>query len=63
MLANFKQSGYVEDYQHQLQSLMARTSDLPPRQQVNLFTSGLKEELRTIESQQPGNFGIAMNMA
>ncbi|PPR81890.1 hypothetical protein GOBAR_AA38825 [Gossypium barbadense] len=40
------------------------TTDLKPRQQVNLFTAGLVEELRIdIEMQQPGNLGVAMNMA
>ncbi|KAJ1410099.1 Leucine-rich repeat domain superfamily [Sesbania bispinosa] len=56
--------GFVEEYQRQFQSLLSRTSDLKPHQQVDLFTAGLVEELRIdIEMQQPGNLGIAMNMA
>ncbi|KAL1172100.1 hypothetical protein V6Z11_A05G326500 [Gossypium hirsutum] len=63
-LANLRQTGMVEEYQRQFQSLLARTTDLKPRQQVNLFTAGLVEELRIdIEMQQPGNLGVAMNMA
>ncbi|KAL4324350.1 hypothetical protein GQ457_11G020520 [Hibiscus cannabinus] len=63
-LANLKQTGTVEEYQSQFQSLLARISDLKPRQQVDLFTAGLVEELRIdIEMQQPGNLGVAMNMA
>ncbi|KAJ1381359.1 Retrotransposon gag domain [Sesbania bispinosa] len=63
-LANLKQMGSVEEYQRQFQSLLSRTSDLKPHQQVDLFTVGLVEELRIdIEMQQPGNLGIAMNMA
>ena len=55
-LANLKQKGTAEDYQCQFQSLLARTSDLNPRQQVNLFTAGLGEGLRIeVELQQPGN--------
>ncbi|KAJ1400267.1 Retrotransposon gag domain [Sesbania bispinosa] len=63
-LANLKQMGSVEEYQRQFQSLLSRTSDLKHHQQVDLFTAGLVEELRIdIEMQQPGNLGIAMNMA
>ncbi|KAK5847245.1 hypothetical protein PVK06_003550 [Gossypium arboreum] len=63
-LANLRQTGTVEEYQRQFQSLLARTTDLKPRQQVNLFTAGLVEELRIdIEMQQPGNLGVAMDMA
>jgi hypothetical protein len=63
-LANFKQIGSVEDYQRQFQTLLARTHDLKPRQQVDLFTAGLIDELRIdIELQQPGNLGVAMNLA
>ncbi|XP_052876295.1 uncharacterized protein LOC128282166 [Gossypium arboreum] len=63
-LANLRQIGTVEEYQRQFQSLQAKTTDLKPRQQVNLFIAGLVEELRIdIEMQQPGNLGVAMNMA
>ncbi|KAK8503057.1 hypothetical protein V6N12_011317 [Hibiscus sabdariffa] len=63
-LANLKQTGTVEEYQSQFQSLLARISDLKPRQQVDLFTAGLVEDLRIdIKMQQPGNLGVAMNMA
>ncbi|XP_016665517.2 uncharacterized protein [Gossypium hirsutum] len=62
-LVNLRQTGTVEEYQRQFQSLLARTTDLKPRQQVNLFITGLVEELRIdIEMQQPGNLGVAMNM-
>ena len=63
-LANLKQKGTVEEYQRQFQSLLVRASDLKPRQQVNLFIVGLMEGLRIeVELQQPGNLGIAMNIA
>ncbi|KAK8497643.1 hypothetical protein V6N12_042831 [Hibiscus sabdariffa] len=63
-LANLKYSGTVEEYKSQFQSLLARISDLKPRQQVDLFTARLVEELRIdIEMQQSGNLGVAMNMA
>ncbi|PPS11403.1 hypothetical protein GOBAR_AA09241 [Gossypium barbadense] len=63
-LANLKQIGTVEKYQRQFQSLLARTTDLKPQQQVNLFTAGLVEDLRIdIEMQQSRNLGVAMNMA
>ncbi|KAG6518122.1 hypothetical protein ZIOFF_021524 [Zingiber officinale] len=63
-LANLNQTSSVEDYQRQFQSHLARTSDLRPQQQVDLFTAGLVEDLRIdIELQKPENLGIAMNMA
>ncbi|XP_016745984.1 uncharacterized protein [Gossypium hirsutum] len=63
-LVNLRQTGTVEEYQCQFQSLLARTTDLKPRQQVNLFTAELVEELRIdIEMQQPENLGVAMNIA
>ncbi|PPR86409.1 hypothetical protein GOBAR_AA34282 [Gossypium barbadense] len=63
-LANLKQTGTVEEYQHQFQSLLAGTTNLKPRQQVNLFTAGLIKELRIdIEMQKPKNHGVATNMA
>ncbi|XP_052888068.1 uncharacterized protein LOC128296664 [Gossypium arboreum] len=63
-LANLRQTETVEEYQRQFQSLLARTTDLKPRQQVNLFTAGLVEELRIdIKMQQARNLGVAMNMA
>ncbi|PPS12418.1 hypothetical protein GOBAR_AA08225 [Gossypium barbadense] len=62
-LVNLRQTGTVEEYQCQFQSLLARTTDLKPPQQVNLFIIGLLEELRIdIEMQQPGNLRVAMNM-
>ncbi|KAL1156025.1 hypothetical protein V6Z11_A08G064400 [Gossypium hirsutum] len=63
-LANLRQTGTVEEYQRQFQSLLARTTDLKPQQQVNLFTAGLVDELRIdIKMQQARNIGVAMNMA
>nr|XP_012466044.1 unnamed protein product [Gossypium raimondii]XP_012466045.1 unnamed protein product [Gossypium raimondii] len=63
-LANLRQTGTAEEYQRQFQSLLARTTDFKPRQQVNFFTAGLVEELRIdIEMQQPENLRVAMNMA
>ena len=63
-LSNLKQRGSVEEYQRQFQSLLARTTDLKPNQQVSLFTAGLVESLRIeVELHQPGNLGIAMNLA
>ncbi|PPD96114.1 hypothetical protein GOBAR_AA39648 [Gossypium barbadense] len=63
-LANLRQIGTVEEYQHQFQSLLTKTTNLKPRQQVNLFATRLVEEIRIdIEMQQLGNLGIVMNMA
>ncbi|PPS15505.1 hypothetical protein GOBAR_AA05071 [Gossypium barbadense] len=63
-LTNLRQIGTVEEDQCQFQSLLDRTVDLKPRQQVNLFNAGLVEEFRIdIEMQQPKNIGVAMNMA
>ncbi|XP_057443976.1 uncharacterized protein LOC130736147 [Lotus japonicus] len=46
------------------QSLLARNSDLKYHHKVDMFTTGLTEELRIdIEMQQPKNLGAAMNLA
>ncbi|KAJ1420430.1 FAR1 DNA-binding domain [Sesbania bispinosa] len=61
LLIEIKIGIMVKDLTH---ALILRTSDLKPHQQVDLFTAGLVEELKIdIEMQQPGNLGIAMNMA
>lgn len=44
-LANLKKTRYVDDYQCQFQSLLAITHDLKPKQQVDLFSGGLIDEL------------------
>ncbi|PPD68682.1 hypothetical protein GOBAR_DD34439 [Gossypium barbadense] len=63
-LANLRQTGTIEEYQCQFQLLLARITDLKPRQQVNLFTVRLVEELQIAnEIQQSKNLGVAMNMA
>ncbi|PPD94883.1 hypothetical protein GOBAR_DD08084 [Gossypium barbadense] len=63
-LANLRQTGTVEEYQCQFLSQLARTTDLKPRQKVNLSTAELVEERRIdIEMQQQENLGVAMNMA
>ncbi|PPR94587.1 hypothetical protein GOBAR_AA26086 [Gossypium barbadense] len=52
------------DWGHFKECCHVRATDLKPRQQVNLFTVGLIEELRIdIEKQQPKNLRVAMNMA
>lgn len=45
-LANLKHTGSVEKYQSQFQSLLPRTYDLTPCQQVSLFIARLKEDIR-----------------
>lgn len=52
-LANLKQTGFVDDYQRQFQSLPTRTRDLKLKQQVDLFSVRMINELRIdIELQQ-----------
>src|SRR3954466_11159572 len=63
-LANLKHLGSAKDYQCQFQSLLARTHNLKLRQQVDVCTDRLVDELRIdIEIQQPKNLGVAFNMA
>jgi hypothetical protein len=54
----------VEEYQRQFSVLLCHCDDLSPSQQVNMFTSGLGEPLRTdIELQAPTNLQSAMSLA
>ncbi|PPD92340.1 hypothetical protein GOBAR_DD10705 [Gossypium barbadense] len=63
-LVNLRQTGIVEESQHQFQSLLARTANLKHQQQVNLLTTGLVEELRSdTEMQQAENLEVVINMA
>ncbi|PPD71879.1 hypothetical protein GOBAR_DD31225 [Gossypium barbadense] len=63
-LVNLRQTEAVEEYQRQFQSPLARTTDLKPGKQVDLFTVVLVKELRIdIEMQQLGDLGVAKNMA
>jgi hypothetical protein len=57
-------TGSVEEYQRQFSLLLCRSDDLTPMQQVNLFTAGLGEPLRTdVELLAPSNLQFAMNLA
>ncbi|XP_057992829.1 uncharacterized protein LOC131173948 isoform X1 [Hevea brasiliensis] len=63
-LINLKQTGTVEEYQKQFQSLLARANSVRTDQQVNFFTAGLFEVIRLdVEMQNPPNLGTAMNLA
>jgi hypothetical protein len=55
-LKDLHRTGSVEEYQQQFSLLLCRCDDLTPMQQVNLFTVGLGEPLRTdVELLAPSN--------
>jgi hypothetical protein len=57
-------TGTVEEYQRQFSLLLCRCDDLSPSQQVNMFTAGLGESLRTdVELLTPTNLQTAMSLA
>ena len=57
-------TGTVEAYQRQFSVLLCRCDDLSPMQQVNMFTAGLGDPLRTdVELLAPTNLQTAMSLA
>jgi hypothetical protein len=63
-LKDLHRTGSAEEYQRQFSLLLCRCDDLTPMQQVNLFTAGLGEPLRTdVELLAPSNLQSAMHLA
>lgn len=63
-LATLKQQESLQEYLLQFQSLIARTKDQQPLQQMNLSTAGLVESLRrALELYFPGYLKVAMALA
>ena len=63
-LKDLRRTGTVEEYQRQFSVLLCRCDDLTAMQQVNMFTAGLGEPLRTdVELQAPTNLQTAMSLA
>jgi hypothetical protein len=63
-LKDLRHTGSVEEYQRQFSVLLCRCDDLSPSQQVNMFTVGLGEPLRTdVELQTPTTLQYAMSLA
>lgn len=63
-LAKLQAVGTVDDYQEKFLGLLCHAESLTPAQQVQLFTSGLMEPVRTdVELQNPGSLQLAMALA
>lgn len=63
-LKELTQTGTIEDYQAKFLAILCRADNLQPRQQVQLFTPGLREPIRTdIELQNPASLQMAMALA
>ncbi|KAG8095157.1 hypothetical protein GUJ93_ZPchr0012g20401 [Zizania palustris] len=63
-LKDLYRTGTVEEYQCQFSSLLCHCDDLSPVQQVNLFTVGLGEPLRTdVELHAPSHLQTSMSLA
>lgn len=63
-LTRLRRMGSVEAYQRQFLSLLCRTEPLSPLQQVQLFTVGLDNPLKTnVELQHTANLQTAMSLA
>jgi hypothetical protein len=57
-------TGTVDEYQRQFLTLLCRCDDMTPRQQVQMFTAGLGEPLRTdVELAASAELQQAMNLA
>jgi hypothetical protein len=57
-------SGSIEEYQDQFLKLLARCEGLREEHQIQLFTAGLSEPLKTdVELQQPPTLEDAMNLS
>ena len=63
-LAHLRRTGTVLEYQQQFLALLCRTEHLSSKQQVQLFTAGLRNPLKTdVELQNPSNLQTAMSLA
>jgi hypothetical protein len=63
-LKDLRHTGSVEEYQWQFSVLLCHCDNLSPSQQVNMFTVGLGESLRTdVELQTPTTLQYAMSLA
>lgn len=63
-LKELTQTGTVEDYQAKFLAILCRANNLKLRQQVQLFTLGLREPIRTdVELQNPTSLQMAMALA
>jgi len=63
-LKDLHRTGSVEEYQQQFLALLCRCDGLSVPQQINLFTAGLGQPLRTdVELQAPTNLQTAMSLA
>jgi hypothetical protein len=63
-LKDLRRTCTVDEYTHQFSLLLCRCNDLSMPQQVNMFTAGLGEPLRTdVELQSPTQLQTAMSLA
>ena len=63
-LTRLRQTGSVSEYQTNFLALLCRADHLLPLQQVQIFTAGLVEPIRTdVELQQPSSLQTAMSLA
>ena len=63
-LKELRQTGTVEEYQRNFLAILCRVKHRQPRQQVQLFTPGLVEPIRTdVELQNPASLQMAMALA
>lgn len=63
-LAHLRRTGSVSEYQDQFLLLLARCDNVSERQQVDLFTAGLRNPLRMdVELQRPETLEDAMSLA
>jgi hypothetical protein len=61
---DLRRTGSVDEYTRQFSQLLCRCDDLSLTQQVNLYTAGLGEPLRTdVELQAPTHLQTAMSLA
>ena len=63
-LKELRQTETAEEYQRNFLAIFCRAEHLQPRQQVQLFTPGLEEPIRTdVELQNPASLQMAMALA
>ncbi|KAJ4786652.1 polyprotein [Rhynchospora pubera] len=63
-LMHLRQTGSVEDYQEQFGALICRADSVTPAQQMQIFTAGLSDPLRTdVELHRPTDLQHAMSLA
>ncbi|KAJ4758083.1 polyprotein [Rhynchospora pubera] len=63
-LMHLRQTDSVDDYQQRFGALICRADSVTPTQQVQIFTAGLSDPLRTdVELQRPNDLQHAMSLA